>query len=77
VYAVNERETETQVRKYLDQQKIDIPVLMDLSGSVGTQYRASSIPLSVVVGRDGNVVRVLLGLHDADDLNEVLKEAGL
>ncbi|MCE9627108.1 MAG: redoxin domain-containing protein [Candidatus Eisenbacteria bacterium] len=77
VYAVNERETVPQVRKYLEQQKIDIPVLMDLSGTVGTNYRASSIPLSVVVGRDGNIVRVLLGLHDAEDLAEVLKEAGL
>lgn len=77
VYAVNERESESQVRKYLEQQKIDIPVLMDLSGSVGTLYRASSIPLSVIVGRDGNVLRVMLGLHDADDLEEVLKEAGL
>jgi thiol-disulfide isomerase/thioredoxin len=77
VYAVNEREPESKVREYLTKQPLDVPVLMDLSGSVGTQYRASSIPLTVVVGRDGNVVRVLLGLHQEEDLLEVLREAGL
>ena len=77
VYAVNERETEPKVRAYLDKQKLDIPVLMDRSGSVGSTYRASAIPLTVVVGRDGNVVRVLVGLHEEADLKDVLHEAGI
>ncbi|MEQ1833550.1 MAG: redoxin family protein [Candidatus Eisenbacteria bacterium] len=77
VYAVNEREDETKVRAYLDKQKLDVPVLMDLSGMVGQQYRASSIPLTVVIGRDGQVFRVLLGLHGEDDLRDVLNEAGI
>ncbi len=77
VYAVNEREPEAKVREYLGVQKLDVPVLMDVTGSVGQQYRANSIPLTVVVGRDGNVFRVMLGLHQEDDLREVLKEAGI
>ena len=77
VYAVNERESGSKVREYLTKQKLDVPVLMDLSGTVGTMYRASSIPLSVIIGRDGNIFRVLLGLHDEEDLREVLQEAGL
>ena len=77
VFAVNERETEAKVQAYLDKQKLDIPVLMDRSGTVGANYRASSIPLTVVVGRDGNVVRVMVGLHDAEDLEDVLREAGI
>jgi thiol-disulfide isomerase/thioredoxin/outer membrane lipoprotein-sorting protein len=77
VYAVNERETEDKVREYLAKQKLDIPVLMDLSGTVGGIYRASSIPLTVVVGRDGNVFRVMVGLHGEDDLRDVLHEAGI
>jgi len=31
----------------------------------------------VVVGRDGNVLRVMVGLHDAEDLEDVLREAGI
>jgi len=50
---------------------------MDRSGSVGAMYRASAIPLTVVVGRDGNVVKILVGLHDEDDLRDVLHEAGI
>ncbi len=77
VYAVNEREAEPKVRDYLARQKLDVPVLMDRSGTVGSMYRASSIPLTVVVGRDGRVVRVLVGLHGEEDLRDVLAEAGL
>ena len=77
VFAVNEREPGNKVRAYLDKQKLDLPVLMDQSGTVGALYRASAIPLTVVVGRDGNVVRILVGLHDEEDLHDVLREAGL
>jgi thiol-disulfide isomerase/thioredoxin len=77
VFAVNERETDSKVRAYLDQQKLDLPVLMDRSGTVGSIYRASSIPLTVVVGKDGFVLRVMVGLHEAEDLKDVLHEAGI
>ncbi len=77
VYAVNLREPESKVRDYLAKQKIDVPVLMDRTGSVGADYRASSIPLTVVVGRDGKVVRVMVGLHGEEDLKDVLREAGI
>ena len=77
VFAVNERETDSKVRAYLDQQKLELPVLMDRSGTVGSIYRASSIPLTVVVGKDGNVLRVMVGLHEAEDLKDVLHEAGI
>src|SRR5205814_6654602 len=77
VFAVNERETDNRVRDYLAKQKLDLPVLMDRSGNVGTLYRASAIPLTVVVGRDGSVVRIMVGLHDEQDLRDVLHEAGI
>jgi thiol-disulfide isomerase/thioredoxin len=77
VFAVNEREPESKVPAYLDQQKLDLPVLMDRSGNVGSTYHASSIPLTVVVGRDGNVLRILVGLHEKEDLEDVLHEAGI
>ena len=77
VYAVNLRESEAKVREYLDKQKIEVPVLMDRNGAVATDYRASSIPTTVIVGRDGKVVRVLVGLHGEEDLADVLHEAGV
>jgi thiol-disulfide isomerase/thioredoxin len=77
VYAVNERETEPKVREYLEKQKLDVPVLMDLSGSVGSNYHSTAIPLTVIVGRDGKVFRVMVGLHDEEDLRDALHEAGI
>ena len=77
VYAVNEAETTTQVKAFLEKQKLEVPVLMDLNSNVGRLYRAESIPLTVVVGRDGRVVRVLVGVHEAEDLAAVLEDAGL
>jgi len=77
VYAVNEAESTAQVKAFLEKQKLDVPVLMDLSSNVGRLYRADSIPLTVVVGRDGRIVRILVGVHEAEDLDDVLREAGL
>jgi thiol-disulfide isomerase/thioredoxin len=77
VFAVNEREPDSKVRAYLTKQNLDLPVLMDTSGQVGLTYRANSIPLTVVVGRDGNVARVMVGLHDEEDLKDILHDLGI
>jgi thiol-disulfide isomerase/thioredoxin len=77
VYAVNVREDEDKVRAYLEKQKLDVPVLMDLSGKVGSLYRANSIPLTVIVDRNGDVAKVMVGLHDEADLADALAEVGI
>jgi thiol-disulfide isomerase/thioredoxin len=76
-FAVNLREPPATVRKYVSEQKVQVPVLMDSDGNVGTAYGARSIPLTVVVGRDGKIVRTLLGLHPEEDLRDALREAGV
>ncbi len=76
-YAVNQRETDDKIREYLRQTGVQVPVLVDRSGSVGEAYQAGSIPLTVIVGRDGVVARVLVGLHDEAQLREALKAAGV
>lgn len=76
-YAVNAHEPEATVRKYVKDQKVEVPVLLDADGAVGTAYGARSIPLTVVVGRDGRIVRTLLGLHPEEDLRDALAEAGV
>jgi thiol-disulfide isomerase/thioredoxin len=77
VFAVNEREPESKVLAYLTKQKLDLPVLMDTGGQVGMAYQARSIPLTVLVGRDGKVARVMVGLHDEEDLKDALHDAGI
>jgi len=76
-FAVNLREPPATVRKYVNEQKVKVPVLMDTDGNVSTAYGANSIPLTVVVGRDGKIVRTLLGVHPEEDLRDALREAGV
>ena len=76
-FAVNLHEELAEVREYVKAQKIAVPVLLDTDGAVGTAYGASSIPLTVVIGRDGKVVRSLVGVHPEDDLRDALREAGV
>lgn len=76
-FAVNLREPAPTVRKYVTEQKVEVPVLMDTDGRVGTAYGARSIPLTVVIGRDGKIVRSLLGVHPEEDLRDALREAGV
>jgi len=52
-------------------------VLLDRDGKVGGAYGAASIPLTVVVGRDGKVAQVLIGLHPEEDLVGALRAAGV
>lgn len=77
VFAVNLREDPLKVRQYLAQTGVRVPVLMDRDGAVGAAYGAQSIPLTVVIGRDGLVVDTLLGVHGEDDLRESLRMAGV
>lgn len=78
VFAVNLREDEAKVRQYLQAQKLgDVPVLMDYSARAGGLFRADSIPTTAVIGRDGRVSRVLVGLHTEEDLLAAIEEAGL
>jgi thiol-disulfide isomerase/thioredoxin len=76
-YAVNVRESAATVRAYVRDQKVAVPVLLDSDGMVGTAYGASSIPLTVVVGKDGKIVRTLVGVHPEEDLRDALREAGV
>ena len=76
-YAVNMREEDAKVAAFVRQTNVVAPVLLDREGTVGTRYEAGSIPLTVIIGRDGIVAEVLLGLHDETQLREALHKAGL
>ncbi len=76
-FAVNERDQPQEIRDFLKEAGVTVPVLLDRDGKVGQLYGASSIPLTVIVGADGKVAQVLLGLHPEDDLRDALRDAGV
>ena len=60
-YAVNLRETPEDVKAFLEEQKLDVPVLLDAEGKVGDLYKAAAIPQTVLIGKDGRVQVVHVG----------------
>ena len=52
------------VSAYLENSDLDLSVGLDLDGSVGDIYKADSIPQTVVIGRDGKVEIVHIGLWE-------------
>lgn len=70
VFAVNLREQPAQVRNFLKNHDLDLPVLMDDDGSTAESYRVEAIPTTVVIAY-GEVAEVHVGL--TPDLQSALK----
>jgi peroxiredoxin len=60
-YAVNLRESPDDVKAFLEEKKLDVPVLLDAEGEVGDLYKAAAIPQTVLIGKDGRVQVVHVG----------------
>ena len=62
VLAVNMGEQREAVQAFVKQQNIDVPVLLDPKNQVAQKYNVSSIPQSVIIGKDGQVKKVFVGM---------------
>ena len=62
VLAINLMEDKAQVETFAKMQNINIPILLDESGDVAQKYHVSSIPQTVLIGPDGQVKKVFVGL---------------
>ncbi len=79
--AVNLMEDRQKVADFLKEQKLDIPVVLDSDGAVGTAYQADALPTLYLIGKDGKVLEHKVGF-DADnedkaraDLEKAIKDA--
>ncbi|GMW03244.1 MAG: hypothetical protein AMXMBFR84_43780 [Candidatus Hydrogenedentota bacterium] len=61
-YAVNQQETKEVIEDFLEKEKLDIQVVLDRDGSVGDRYAVTGIPQTVIVGKDGKIKSVHVGL---------------
>jgi thiol-disulfide isomerase/thioredoxin len=62
VFAVNLEEEKDDVQKFITKKKLSLNVLLDTDGAVGKQYKATAIPQTVVIGKDGVVKKVFVGI---------------
>ena len=72
-FAVNVREEKAQVQGFVDQTKLKVPVLLDAEGKVSDAYMANAIPETIVIGKDGVVKKVIVGLNP-EGVTSAIKE---
>jgi len=72
LYAVNIQEAPEDVQKFLDDSGLKLPIALDKEGDVARAYQANAIPQTVLVGKDGTVQAVHVGL--LPNLEEQLKK---
>jgi len=63
-YAVNLQEDKADIEAFLTEHKLKVPVALDKTGKVATAYGASAIPQTVLLGKDGTVQVVHVGLSE-------------
>ena len=66
-------EDPSRARQYLDELGIGYPSLRDVDGSVMQSYRIHAIPTSLIIGRDGQLVKRMEGYTSADAFEKALK----
>jgi len=75
-YAVNIGEEAEVAQGFLDQTGLKIPVALDPNREAAQKYQANSIPMMVIIGKDGVVLEVHQGLLPTlkEDLTSTLTE---
>jgi peroxiredoxin len=63
LFAVNLQEGPDEIKKFLEESKIgDVAIALDKDGKTAAAYLAEAIPQTVIVGKDGTVQVVKIGL---------------
>ena len=74
VVAVNFMESGEQVRAFAEEQKLTYPMLLDKEAEIAGRYGVMRLPVSVLIGREGEVIAKAIGFKDwyKDDIRELV-----
>lgn len=77
IVAVSVDKSATDARRFLSRYPAQFTTVLDSSGTCPAAYRIQAMPSSYLIGRDGRVLRMLVGFHDSDkaDIRRQLLEA--
>lgn len=64
VLAVNMEESAKTVRPFIQQLKLSFPIVLDSEGAVTRDYGVRALPVSFLIGRDGNIRWRAIGGRD-------------
>jgi thiol-disulfide isomerase/thioredoxin len=73
---VNLEEQPEQIKSMLQRHKLKFRVALDRDGGIAARYAVTAIPQTVVIGRDGKIVRLFVGggKKTADALRKTIEE---
>ena len=74
VWGVTDEPSE-KARRWLAEHRRSLPTLIDTSRTLFNRYEVRSIPVLVIIGRDGKVVSHVVGLRGEADLRASLQKA--
>lgn len=76
ILAVNCREDQSTVQKFIQSKGYTFPVILDSDGSIEAIFgKITSIPLTVIIDEEGYIVTASVGAADADTMYTAYKEA--
>ena len=58
---VTNKDSEAAVKKFVDQYALTFPILLDASGDISTMYGAFSIPMTIILNRNGEIKQEIAG----------------
>jgi len=64
VVAVNLQESAKTVRPFVQELKLSFPTVLDVEGSASREYGVRALPVTFLIGRDGNIVWRAIGGRD-------------
>jgi peroxiredoxin len=73
---VNLEEQPQAIKSMLERHKLKVPVALDRDGVVAAKYAVTAIPQTVVIDKEGKVVRLFVGggKNTAEALRKILQE---
>jgi peroxiredoxin len=71
-FAVNLGDDEDEIREFLEKEKLKLPVAVDPESELGKLFGADSIPMTIIIDKQGVVQVVSIGYED--DLEQKLTE---
>jgi peroxiredoxin len=75
VYGINLEDTAADAKKFWTDNKLTLPTLLDPDGRVGKAYGINPLPTTILIDRDGKVVKVIDGYvpkFETEILNKAL-----
>jgi len=72
IITVNIGDSKEAVEKYIDENKFNLPVLLDTKGEVSRTYGVNSIPITFFVDKDGSAYGYIAGQTDKDTILRII-----